>query len=316
MNKILKLPEIDSPICNEIFNKTKLEIESLSIKLKMDNLSLKFFKEIVIPLAVYFNSLKKDDYPYLIGFTGGQGSGKTTLSDFVQLVLRFGFDRKTTGFSIDDLYKTPEEREALAKSIHPLCRVRGVPGTHNIRLGLDVLSSLNNAKPSSITSIPSFSKTQDKHFPKEEWLKYQGKPEFIFFDAWFGGARPIPFTDWEPPINKLELEEDPDGVWSKWSNKQLALDYQDLFNKIDLLLMIKVPDMKDIFESRWLQEQTLSKNISDNGFDDKIMNKDEVWKFVMHYERLTRYVLEEMPSFADIVLKRDKNFDFSFVKKP
>tara|TARA_B110000858_G_C17665295_1_gene409253 strand:- start:260 stop:562 length:303 start_codon:yes stop_codon:yes gene_type:complete len=72
MNKILKLPEIDSPICNEIFNKTKLEIESLSIKLKMDNLSLKFFKEIVIPLAVYFNSLKKDDYPYLIGFTGGQ----------------------------------------------------------------------------------------------------------------------------------------------------------------------------------------------------------------------------------------------------
>lgn len=58
------------------------------------------------------------------------------------------------------------------------------------------------------------------------------------------------------------------------------------------------------------------KNISDNGFDDKIMNKDEVWKFVMHYERLTRYVLEEMPSFADIVLKRDKNFDFSFVKKP
>ena len=46
------------------------------------------------------------------------------------------------------------------------------------------------------------------------------------------------------------------------------------------------------------------------------MNKDEVWKFVMHYERLTRYVLEEMPSFADIVLKRDKNFDFSFVKKP
>ena len=86
--------------------------------------------------------------------------------------------------------------------------------------------------------------------------------DFIFFDAWFGGARPIPFTDWEPPINKLELEEDPDGVWSKWSNKQLALDYQDLFNKIDLLLMIKVPDMKDIFESRWPQEQTLSKNIS------------------------------------------------------
>jgi len=50
--------------------------------------------------------------------------------------------------------------------------------------------------------------------------------------------------------------------------------------------------------------------------DSKIMNKDEVWNFVMHYERLTRYVLDEIPNFADIVLNRDKNFEFSFVKKP
>ena len=34
----------------------------------------------------------------------------------------------------------------------------------------------------------------------------------------------------------------------------------------------------------------------------------------MHYERLTRYILEEMPSFADIVLKRDQDFNFSFIK--
>ena len=316
MNKILNLPDVDSSICNEIFNITKLEIENLSIKLKMDNLSPRFFKEIVIPLAVYFNSLKHDDSPYLIGFTGGQGSGKTTLSDFIQLVLVVGFDRKTTGFSIDDLYKTPEERKILADTIHPLCKVRGVPGTHNIKLGLDILNSLSNANSSSLTSIPSFSKTQDRHFPVEEWKQYKGKPDFIFFDAWFGGARPISFNNWEPPINKLELEEDPDGIWSKWSNKQLSGDYQDLFNKIDLLLMIKVPGMRDVFESRWLQEQTLSKNISDNGASDKIMNKDEVFRFVMHYERLTRYVLKEMPSLADIVLKRDKFFDFSFVKKP
>ena len=36
----------------------------------------------------------------------------------------------------------------------------------------------------------------------------------------------------------------------------------------------------------------------------------------MHYERLTRYVLEEMPFFADIVLERDESFNFSFVKTP
>ena len=40
------------------------------------------------------------------------------------------------------------------------------------------------------------------------------------------------------------------------------------------------------------------------------MTKEEVIHFVMHYERLTRYVLEEIPKFADIVLYRDNEFNF------
>ena len=159
---MIKLPDINDPLCNEIFNKTKSEIEGLSSKLKIDNLSKKFFKEIVIPLAIYFNSLTNNEDPYLIGFTGGQGSGKTTLSDFVQLILQVGFEKKTTGFSIDDLYKTPEERDILAETIHPLCKVRGVPGTHNIKLGLDVLNSLYKANSFTETAIPSSGSSKGK----------------------------------------------------------------------------------------------------------------------------------------------------------
>jgi len=48
----------------------------------------------------------------------------------------------------------------------------------------------------------------------------------------------------------------------------------------------------------------------------KIMTKEQVYRFVMYYERLTRYVLEEMPDFADIVLERDEGFEFSFSKQP
>ena len=98
----------------------------------------------MIPLAVFFENKKKDQ-PFLIGLTGGQGSGKTTLSEFVQLVLQAGLGRRTIGFSIDDIYKTRKEREEMAKSIHPLCKVRGVPGTHNVKLGLDTLNSLCKA---------------------------------------------------------------------------------------------------------------------------------------------------------------------------
>ena len=71
--------------------------------------------------------------------------------------------------------------------------------------------------------------------------------------------------NWKSPINALELKEDPDGVWSKWSNRELAGDYQVLFGRFDLLITIKVPSMEHIFESRWLQEQTLAKILIKDG---------------------------------------------------
>ena len=83
------------------------------------------------------------------------------------------------------------------------------------------------------------------------------------------------------------------------SNKELSKDYQILFNKFDSLIMIKVPNMDFVYESRWIQEQTLSKTITDPENEKKIMTKDEVYRFVMHYERPTHYVLEELPGLSD-----------------
>ena len=45
----------------------------------------------------------------------------------------------------------------------------------------------------------------------------------------------------------------------------------------------------------------------------EIMTKDEIIHFVMHYERLTRYVLEEIPKFADIVIYRNEKFNFNII---
>ena len=126
----------------------------------------------------------------------------------------------------------------------------------------------------------------------------------------------MPEEDWLPPLNQLEKEEDPDGIWSKWSNQELSKDYQTMFSLFDLLLMIKVPNMDFVYESRWIQEQTLAKTVKDKDLKDKIMTKEEVYRFVMHYERLTHYILEELPRLSDIVLTRDSNFKFSISKTP
>ena len=296
---------------------SKDSLFELSRDMKIDNLSENFLEEIVVPISLYLDKkfpVRSD--PYFICFTGGQGSGKTTLSFFIQKVLNAICHRPAMGFSIDDIYKSQEERRSLANEIHPLCYVRGVPGTHDIKMGLDLINDLSCANLETETKIPAFCKPEDKHYPQEEWPIYKGKPDFIFFDAWCGGAKPLPEKDWLPPLNQLEIEEDPDGVWSKWSNKELSKDYQTLFSLFDLLLMIKVPNMDFVYESRWIQEQTLAKTVTDPILKEKIMSKDQVYRFVMHYERLTHYILEELPSFSDIVLSRDGNFKFSISKTP
>ena len=80
-------PEEDSGLCEQTLNET---IEGLSLlleEMKIKNISQDFFRTVVVPLSVYFYSLEKREQPYFICFTGGQGSGKTTLSEFVQFVL-------------------------------------------------------------------------------------------------------------------------------------------------------------------------------------------------------------------------------------
>ena len=306
----------NTKFCKDLYAKSASFLADEANKMKIDKVDENFFENIVIPLVVYLDSLQKRDKPYFICLSGGQGSGKTTLSEFIQIVLSKVQTRKVVGFSIDDIYKTREEREELANTVHPLCKVRGVPGTHDIQLGLNTVKSLFEADDSSFTPIPSFSKPLDRHNPKETWKKFKGRPEFVFFDAWCGGARPVSEENWQGPMNPLEKEEDPDGTWSKWSNKELAGDYQELFAMFDLLILITVPDIDFVYRSRWLQEQTLYKTLEDKELRKKTMTEEEVYRFVMHYERLTHYILEEMPNFSDIVLTRDEKFDFHFVKTP
>lgn len=44
------------------------------------------------------------------------------------------------------------------------------------------------------------------------------------------------------------------------------------------------------------------------------MTKDQIKNFVMHYERLTRHILDEMPDQADIVIYRENKLKYSFKK--
>jgi len=68
--------------------------------------------------------------------------------------------------------------------------------------------------------------------------------------------------------------------------------------------MLKIPAMEKVFEWRALQEQKLA---TSHGEQSGVMTAEQLVRFVMHYERITRTNLAEMPSRADLVLKLNDN---------
>lgn len=256
------------------------------------------------PLAVYLEEcLRNSAAPVILGVNGAQGTGKSTAARVLEILLEENFDRWGCTISIDDLYLTREARRELAKNVHPLLATRGVPGTHDIDLGLTTLESLLQAGPETKTVITRFDKAHDQRFPESRHQVFTGKPDFILFEGWCVGAVPQPEPALDVPVNELERLEDTDGKWRRYVNRCLA-EYQPLFAQIDILAMLKAPSFGKVYEWRTLQEKELESRLSAAELrNSKIMGAEELSRFLMHYERLTRWMLAEMPDRADFVFE-------------
>lgn len=267
---------------------------------------LSLLDSLYLPMAQWIAE-QHTDQPLVIGINGSQGSGKSTLCKILQRLLEVCFDKRVVSVSIDDLYLTRMQRQVLAKKVHPLLETRGVPGTHDVSLGIDVLSNLKSGKVSNF-SIPQFDKALDDRKPDAEALRLDDKVDIVLFEGWCVGSKSQQEIDLNEPVNKLEATEDPDGDWRRYVNDQLAMQYPSLFDFIDILLMIRIPDMKYVYEWRHLQEQKLrDKQDSEGNHNLRVMNDEQLDRFIMHYERVTRSTLEEMPSRADVVLDLNKD---------
>ena len=248
----------------------------------------------LLPLAVWLADHREDNRTLVVGLCGGQGSGKSTLTAFLNLVWS-AMDVRSAGFSLDDIYLTRTERLRLAETVHPLFATRGVPGTQDVQLGIQTIDRLCHSDGTDTVPIPRFDKSIDDRAPQPSWTCQRGPVDILIFEGWCVGARP--WQGSEEPINALERDEDPKGTWREYINSELAGPYQDLFGRLDKLVMLKVPDMECVLAWRTQQEQQLRAS-SGGGMSD-----DEIVRFVQHYERITRNLLQEMPARADCVLE-------------
>lgn len=267
-------------------------------------------ESLYLPLAAWLRARRGDDRrTQVVGVCGAQGSGKSTLCRLLGAVLEQSFDEPAVALSIDDIYETRERRAELAAQAHPLFATRGVPGTHDVALGLDVVGRLISLGEDQAVRLPVFDKATDTRLAPDRWRCQSGPVATVLFEGWCVGAVPENEAALIDPINILEREEDRDGVWRRTVNESLRGDYQRLFALIDVLILLRVDSMRRVFEWRRLQEHKLKAKMARSGADAgelKIMSDAEVDRFIMHYERITRHMFEEMPDRADIVFFLDQ----------
>ena len=245
----------------------------------------------------------------IIGLAGGQGSGKSTISQLLKIILKTKFNLETVVFSIDDFYKTSQERKKMAKKINHLFLTRGVPGTHDSKLLHNCLKNLKKNYFKNL-SIPKFDKSVDDRFSRKKWTKIFKKPNIIIFEGWCVGAKPQKNKDLIKPINKLEKLEDKNLIWRKKVNNELKNDYKKIFNLIDDLIFLQVPSFKYVYKWRLLQEKKLKKKSKGK----KIMNKNEIQKFIMFYERITRNMIKTLGNQAKILINIDAKHRLKSIK--
>lgn len=248
------------------------------------------------PLAEEIARRASERTSLIVGINGAQGSGKSTLCRFLELLLK---DRglHAVALSLDDLYLTRSERTALAQEVHPLLATRGVPGTHSIDRGGAILDAVRARRS---FAIPRFDKALDDRCPQDELVN---EPvDVLLFEGWCVGAMQQPQAALADPINVLETQEDAAGTWRRFVNNALAGGYAELFSQLDLLVLLRVPDFEAVRRNRALQEGKLRARDPDA---PGIMDEKALERFLAHYERLTRWMLVEMPSRADIVIEID-----------
>ena len=272
--------------------------------------------EYYLPLAEWIESHRPLNCTWVIGLNGAQGTGKSTLSGVLKIILEENYNCKTAVISLDDLYLPRADRQALAQSVHPLLQTRGVPGTHNTQLGIQLLHQLSHLQAGQTLLLPRFDKASDEPIPEGEWEAFTGPANIVIFEGWCMGSTEEAENALTLPINELEKQEDKDGLWRHYVNDKLQTTYKELFSNNGLLIMLKAPNFESIHRWRWQQEQKLAASITDSALKQgtQLMDEMGITRFIQHYERLTRHNLAQLPEQADILLTLNEDHTIASVQ--
>jgi D-glycerate 3-kinase len=138
--------------------------------------------------------------PLFVAIQGPQGIGKSTVTKaLVSALSEPPYSLKAIEMSIDDLIWGHEalQQVAAAHDGNVLFQGRGLPGTHDMALGADILQGLFliNHPGSNSVQIPIYDKSlhdgQGDRLPIEQWNEVKGPIDVVIVEGWCLGFYPV-----------------------------------------------------------------------------------------------------------------------------
>lgn len=266
-----------------------------------------------LPFAMRLPDYRAGKKPLFLGINGAQGTGKSTLADFLRVATASVFDWTVAVLSIDDFYYTREKRKHLAEDVNPLLEVRGVPGTHDTVMLRQCIEQLRTADYDDQVTLPRFDKSIDDRADASTWPVIRGPVDLIILEGWCVGTRAQPESELGQPINQLERDEDTSGAWRGYVNDQLNSHYAEIFDDLDMLVFLRAPSFQAIHTWRIEQEEKLAAKSSQAA--SGLMNREQITRFIEFFERLTRVNLTTLSNTADIVFNLDESHAIESVRQ-
>ncbi|KAF9968414.1 hypothetical protein BGZ70_004060 [Mortierella alpina] len=220
--------------------------------------------------------------------------------------------------SMDDLYLPFKDQEALRQK-HPgnkLLQFRGLPGTHDIKLGTETFKALcaaNRTSHSRITrgeqgqederrpddstsgiavAVPSYDKAlhagRGDQLPREQWPVVQGPFDVVLFEGWSLGFRSV-----RDPKKLLEIYQQhakcPPHHLGQHSfaslemiNRSLEEYEREWYSFLDVFVHLSAPSLETVYKWRAEQERDLWARKGTGMTEDQV--KEFVSRFMPAYE--------------------------------